>query len=119
QFAILAMLVARKYDVPLDRCLALIVQRFRNSQRPDGRWTYNGVGEVTHPDGRVKPNMTCAGLLGIAVGFGLDNKHQGRPEDDPDVKRGLAYLSQQVGNPSGGAVKPQMEHMYYLWSVER
>jgi hypothetical protein len=115
QFAILAMLAARKHEVPLDRCLSLIVKRFRNSQNPDGRWTYNGGGEVSHHAGKPIPTMTCAGLLGVAVRFGLDEeKHQGRPEDDPIIKKALEHLSKTVGEQNGVA-----QHMYFLWSVER
>ncbi len=118
QFAILAMLVARKYDVPLERCLSLIVKRFRNSQNADGRWTYNGQIEVT-----PLPTMTCAGLLGLAVGFGLEekDKHVGRPEDDPAVKKALEHLSKFVGQPGGNEAQVPMHvrQMYFLWSVER
>jgi hypothetical protein len=113
QFAILALWAARKYDVPLDKTLALINKRFRASQNADGRWFYQGTMEVS-----PKPSMTCAGLLGVAVGFGLQDASKGvvRPDQDPIVQKGLRHLSKFIPDLDE---QPRMQELYFLWSVER
>src|SRR5204862_5939404 len=65
QFAILALCAARKHGVPVERCLAFVEARFRNYQHADGSWGY-----VLRSPSR-RDSMTCAGLLGLAVGRGL------------------------------------------------
>src|SRR5262249_10192813 len=70
QFAILAMWTAQHHDVPTRRTLQLIVKRFRESQGPDGGWVY-GYSKPGSADST--PAMTCAGLAGLAVGFGLSD----------------------------------------------
>jgi hypothetical protein len=125
QFAILALWAARKHDVPLDRTLALINKRFRASQNADGRWFYVGNGEVSRqvPGKGPLPTMTCAGLLGVAVGFGLQDAGKGavRPDQDPIVQKGLKHLSQFIGQPGAHprGSKPPMQELYFLWSAER
>jgi hypothetical protein len=129
QFAILALLVAQKYDLPLHRTLALIVKRFRKGQNQDGSWGYlvNGP-EMIHQG--MPPTMTCAGLLGLAVGLGLANEAKAKEgdggkgknaADDPKVKLALEkILAPRIGE----AGKPWRDKvalidMYFLWSVER
>lgn len=116
QFAILALWAARGHKVPLDRTLKLIDKRFRSTQNADGRWTYNGQGEVT-----PLPTMTCAGLLGVAIGHGLKEAGKGglRPDQDPLVQKGLEHLAKSIGQPGESKGKPRMLPMYFLWSVER
>ena len=41
QFAILGLWAARRYDLPLDRTMALMVRHFRATQNKDGGWNYN------------------------------------------------------------------------------
>ena len=43
QFAILALWVAQRHDVPMDRTLRLIANRFQTSQNADGSWGYRYV----------------------------------------------------------------------------
>jgi hypothetical protein len=125
QFAILALWAARKHDVPLDKTLALVSKRFRASQNSDGRWFYVGNGEVSsHLPGKGPlPTMTCAGLLGVAVGFGLQDAGKGavRPDQDPVVQKGLRHLSNFIGQPGEHprGTKPRMQELYFLWSAER
>jgi len=59
QFALLALWVARRHDLPVDKSLALVDAHFRTTQNPDGSWSYSSGSS---------PSMTCAGLLGLAVG---------------------------------------------------
>ena len=124
QFAILALWAARSHGLPLDHTLALINQRFRASQQSDGRWCYRGNGEVARvvPGKGHLPTMTCAGLLGVAVGFGLQEagKPALRPDQDEVVKKGLKHLGRFLGQPGApGAGKPPMQELYFLWSAER
>jgi hypothetical protein len=125
QFAILAVWTARRHQVPVDRTLELIAKRFRISQNLDGNWDYhffNG-GSNTH-----RPAMTCVGLLGLAVGYGIpvDGTIKNpprwalkKPEEDPIVKAGLQALSRQVGQPSEQWDLRQPANLYLLWSIER
>jgi hypothetical protein len=115
QFAILALWVARRHGVPMERTLAFIDHRFRSSQNPDGGWAYPYRGNTTN-------TMTCVGLLGLAMGHGFAQdtgngvKKEGNlPKPlDPDlfIQRGLQKLGQTVGNP-------KERNLYFLWSVER
>jgi hypothetical protein len=72
QFAILGLWVARRHGVPVDKALAVVDDRFRQSQNADGGWGYMvpqgmgpGMSISTAP-------MTCAGLLGLAAGIGIN-----------------------------------------------
>jgi hypothetical protein len=112
QFAALGLWAARKYDVPLDRTLALLERRFRNSQIPDGRWTY-GPGSVVSQ----QPTMTCAGLLGLAVGLGL--RSDTRPAGDAAIEKGFEVLAKTIGPPTGRTKDVPLVDLYYLWSLER
>ena len=71
QFGLIGLWVASRHGVPANDAFALIEARFLRSQgRQDFGWTYTpslgGLGNST-------PSMTCAGLLGLAVGAGSRN----------------------------------------------
>jgi hypothetical protein len=119
QFALLGLWIAQKHGVPMERTFNLVDQRFRQSQAPDGSWAYA-------PDyNPVPPAMTCAGLLGLAVGHGsaqqvaLGGRQAGAPAgaepslSDPLIQKALKYLGQHIGAPLPDP------NTYYLWSVER
>jgi hypothetical protein len=115
QFAILALWVARRHQVPLERTAARVVERFRHSQREDGSWWYG-------PGHNTTPSTTCAGLLGLAIGQGVaaDRGPTTRPEEDAALKKGLAFVAKSVGRPLGaGKGKPAPVDLYFLWSLER
>ncbi len=145
QFAILALWVARRHGLPTEPAIARINQRFRGSQNPDGGWDYRsgGVAAGRRGGGRSTATMTCAGLLGLAVAYGVNNEaaiktdakgkepaQPARPQLDPTkdgaVRAGLLALSTVIGQPAGdqrGRPLPvihQNGRMYYfLWSLER
>jgi uncharacterized protein (TIGR03067 family) len=74
QFATLALWVGHRYGIPIRKPLSLVEQRFRLSQGGDGGWDYS-FGQVGLAIGRgSSPSMTCAGLLGLAVAFGVTNE---------------------------------------------
>jgi hypothetical protein len=130
QFALLGLWAARRQGLPLEPALALVARRFQASQNGDGSWNYQDHRNVTG-----YPSMTAAGLLGLAVGYGLAHddaaakgvrlggvaKGPRGPEDDPAVQKALQVLSQRIGeprtDPHGPA--PPMVELYFLWSVER
>jgi hypothetical protein len=124
QFALIALWVAGRHDVPTERALALTAQRFRASQKPNG-WAYN-------PESAWSPNtaMTGAGLLGLGVGHGLtlrvhtDGKDPGKV-DDPAIQKGMTALAAFIGTPLGpnaprakGRNREQL-NLYALWTLER
>jgi hypothetical protein len=124
QFALLGLWVARRYDIPLERTFALAELRFRRLQRPDGGWGYLANQPSTN-------TMTCVGLLGLAVGRGieyellhLDQANQGAAvkkltTEDPGIQKGLKRLGQAIGPPTGHTSGLPMANLYFLWSVER
>jgi hypothetical protein len=133
QFAILALWAARRHNLPLERTLALVVKRFRTSQFWFGGWGY-GYTHTAGRDaarqkkawaaGRARPPMTCAGLLGLALGHGMAADLKGGSDKDKAIDEGLKCLGKEIGqvknlwrdDPKGGSLKYDM---YLLWSVER
>jgi hypothetical protein len=127
QFAVLALWAAKRHDLPLERTLALIVKRFRKGQdREDGSWGYLATGRET-VIGVKHPTMTCAGLLGLAVGLGLANEARSaegkgkatRAAQDRGVQMGLDVLAEAIGSPHQPWGKPKLIDLYFVWSVER
>jgi hypothetical protein len=125
QFAILGLSAAHRHKLPLERALALIVQRFHTSQLPAGRWNYH---YNNNPNDQGSPAMTGAGLLGLAVGMGLAADHmdpRGKPRQikDASIEKGFTFLAESIGQPLGrnGPRPPRGDQLnyYFLWSVER
>jgi hypothetical protein len=112
--------VAQRHDVPARRTLQLISRRFETSQNIDGSWSYL---YIVGGGGISRPAMTCVGLLGLAVGYGIAQPPREaagpKPVADPRIVNGLVALSQSVGEPNGNWRFHPMENLYYLWSVER
>ncbi len=119
QFAMLALWIARRYGVPVTRCMEKVEKRFRTSQVKTGVWGYvvpeSGTAQPVDDTMYAYPAMTCAGLLGLALGEGV----RPMPRDllkDSQVQRGLDVLarsfeSRPVGNKTN--------HLFYLFSLER
>jgi hypothetical protein len=92
QFAILALWAARKHGVPVERSLAFVEARFRTFQNADGTWGYM-LRQSNHRD-----SMTCSGLLGLAVGRGLEKKKaEGGEVRDPALEKALGHVGRVVG----------------------
>lgn len=119
-FATLALWAARKYDVPTDRSFAMLANRFRTSQNPDGTWSYSYLKNGKN-DGIG--SMTCVALLGVAIGHVLNADPAVRPERDPQVISAFTALSKLVGEPAGridGRPTPESRGgLYFLWGMER
>jgi hypothetical protein len=142
QFAMLALWAARRHGVPVERTLIKVHKRFLASQHGDGGWGYYtqwGPGVRYPPRANrmyaTRPSMACVGLLGLAMGHGVDPKDRkaaGAPapgkkgkepaaalETDPAIRRGLRILGTWVGSPTGSKAAPLTMDLYALWSVER
>jgi len=129
QFAILALWVARRHGVAIDKSVPLIEKHFRTTQLGtgkgkvrdpkndnldlDGSWYY----DTAQNSGRW-PSMTCTGLLGLAIAHGAAKErtpNKQRPLDDPAIRRALAMLAREIDRP--GEKRPW--DLYFLWSLER
>jgi hypothetical protein len=100
QFATLAVWVAQRHKVPVEKSIKLIVKRFRSSQNADGSWGYaykrgGGVPEVAP--------LIGAGLVGLAVERGLD---------DPLAKTRTATAKKAVGQLAAAVGAPTLVAQY-------
>jgi hypothetical protein len=126
QFATLALWVARRHGVAVGRTIRGVEERFRTTQLPegpdptghnlnlDGAWPYNAqLGMTTNQ----WPSMTCSGLLGLAVAYGVEQAggHPGKPLDDRAIRRGLGMLGREIDRPD----ESRPPDLYFLWSLER
>lgn len=140
QFAVLALWVARRHGVPVEQALTRTAARFRGGQNADGGWGY--LSSANRPGISVSTSsMTCAGLLGLALGYGISREAVLRsqtdprapksaaakaapvPAKDPAVRAGFAALSKVIGQPIDVlgpiAATPPGDLFYLLWSIER
>ena len=130
QFATLALWAARRHGLPVERSLDLVARRFRTTQMPNGIWKYK------YPTGHITPAMTGAGLIGLAVGHGLEADGAGKKViKDVRVDAGLKALGSQIGKPFGAKINQKVRlvrgrglrtgqprgpiNLYFLWTVER
>jgi hypothetical protein len=132
QFATMAVWVARRYGLPVDEALGRIEARFRASQNPDGGWGYLPRSKEL-PAMNSSASMTCAGLLGLAVGHGVGTelrvrdpkakpgapRPQADPARDAAVRNGFIALAASLDTPFAGAGRDLQQGHYFLWSLER
>lgn len=120
QFALLALWVAQRHGVTAHRSMRMIVRRFESSQNPDGSWSY---GYRLGGGLQERPAMTCVGLLGLAVGYGIASPAAGgndrKPTDLDRIRAGFAALNKNVDKPTGKWRQLPLKDLYFLWSVER
>src|SRR5262249_53751788 len=110
---------AQRHDVPMERTLMLVAHRFVTSQNKDGSWDYRYQFGGSNA---YRPAMTAVGLLGLAVGHGLNNRDaEGRAQglQDPRILGGFVALNRHVGKPTGQWQNHEMVNLYVLWSIER
>ena len=138
QFGTLALWVAHRHGLPVGGALRRVEAYFRLTQNMDGGWPYlphfRRPGEPPIPPGVPIPPglastapMTCAGLLGLAVGHGV--RADRAIDKDRALKAALLALGTAIGNapdqrqrPGGGAPRLGGGHgkvYYFLWSLER
>ena len=139
QFAVIALWAARRQGVPVDKALANTATRFRTTQHPDGGWGYMPALGNMPRFGAATPSMTCAGLLGLALGYGSAREAALRtegssggarggkkmldPAKDPVIRAGFRFLSKTIGQQRLDDINSDPDglgDMYYLlWSIER
>jgi hypothetical protein len=119
QFAMLALWVAGRYGLPIQTAMSKIERRFRMSERPDGSWHYVNIPTfVPIPERERSHAMTCAGLLGLALGYASD-KNRANVKNlatDPAVQAGFYYVARIMRGQAGPYDR---RHYYLLWSLER
>jgi hypothetical protein len=97
QFGLIGLWVAARHGVPADDAFALIEARFLTSQNPsDGGWSYTSTGAGVA--GASTASMTCAGLLGLAVGAARGNVGGSRTAPKPPE----GAPNDPFDNPPGG-----------------
>jgi hypothetical protein len=148
QFAILGLWAAHRHGIPLRQALERTEMHFRDTQsKTDCGWGYRGADQTPESVGSEStPQMTCAGLLGLALGHGAAGEAVLRtdpkgakeakpakgprrwdPARDPSIRFGLATLSTAIGQPVAKGVRgrppirgrAQGQAYYFLWSLER
>jgi hypothetical protein len=129
QFAMLALWVARRHGLPVERALARVELRFRVTQdRKVGGWGYHGAADpanATGADYQPTAAMTCCGLIGLALGHGAANPKAPKIDlnKDPAVKAALYVVTANLGEPGQERAKLALASAgrtyYYLWTLER
>jgi hypothetical protein len=121
QLAILGLLTAEVHDVPIERTMALIDWRFRNSITEKLGWNYR-------PNWPTTPAMTAAALMGLALKHGLllpNPRDRGRhiTVRDPLIQRAFLTLDHLLDRYIEGfytrRTKLEKLDLYCLWTVER
>jgi len=143
QFATVGMWCGRRHGVDTAAAFKLLEKHYRDCQGNDGGWGYTGsFGGSSAP-------MTCAGLMGLAMGFGAKNTKlatpggAGNPEDRPPapaaddpgndkvLEKGLKCLGDYLaaaaaqGEPGGPGGRFRFranelsKNLYFMWSLER
>jgi hypothetical protein len=130
QFAVIALWIARRNQVPTDLTLRKAEAWYRATYE-SGTWPYSGSG--VSPEGRCA--TTCAGLLGLAVGAGVARTPAMKPDDgrprpppkrdvlaDGQVQTALNYIGVELAAMANSGVPPgpiAQRDFYFLWSLER
>jgi hypothetical protein len=128
QFATVGLWCGRRHGVDVADALTALDKHYRACQGADGGWSYSTVGM-----GSSSPAMTCAGLMGLAMGFGaknLDDKVGRRADPDEIAKdaavaAGLKYVGDFIAAAGAerrpGAFQPNAlsANLYFMWSLER
>jgi hypothetical protein len=135
QFATVGLWCGRRHGVDVNDALGAIDKHYRACQAADGGWAYS----IAFGGGSSSPAMTCAGLMGLAIGFGAKNLpgagkdgavkvDPGALNKDPAVTAGLKYVGdfiaaaglQQRDPRFGGPVPDDLSrNLYFMWSLER
>ncbi len=138
QFAIFALWVARKHEIPTEQALRLVDKSLRKTQLADGSWRYS-KNQASKPNASI----TCAGLIGLALGYGteletnLRSRGASEKKDEPKkevftppdpnkdkvvlaAQKYLADVLNQRPDAGANAQANRVDRVYYLlWSLER
>lgn len=131
QFATVALWCGRRHHVPVGDALAALDKHYRDTVTAAGGWGYTAGG------GDTTPAMTCAGLMGLAMGFGAKGLKDGSDKDarldaeaiskDPVLQGGLKRVGDYLVGAARGAPRDQAQaqendldhNLYFMWSLER
>lgn len=122
QFAMIALWASKKHGIPVEDAMRQVSVRFRGTQWPDGTWKYENMkpGDFGVLAANQTPAMTCAGLLGLALGHAVDpNAEKKTLLADPQVVKGMEYLYDVMKHPENQGVGYTQKQYYFLWSLER
>jgi hypothetical protein len=138
QFAVIGVWIAGQHGLNVTESLQRCSRHFRSCQSPEGGWGYGTSGST--------PSMTCAGLMALATGLGLETElaasrglpgktRKQQPGRDRNVEAGLKRLEryllddQQTPIPGMATIvgpAPEFDFLawvkcdfYLLWSLER
>src|SRR5439155_26973342 len=129
QFAMMGLWAARHHGIPVDGTLRICEAYFRMTHT-NGTWPY--TQSIDSQNGRGP--MTCAGLMGLAIGAGVVRDTQlktvpdskgGKPPalkdplNDPVVQAGLNFVGAQLAKMVGEGLQRVQLDYYFIWSVER
>lgn len=114
QFALLGLWAASRHGLDVNWELADIEGHFRDTQESSGRWGYRpGVGG--------SEAMTCAGLLGLAIGASrpeLAERRSSRARG-ADLAADPAFQNALRAVAEGARSLNRSEDIYAIWSLER
>jgi hypothetical protein len=114
QFAALGLWTARRYGIPVEIAMSRLERRFREGQNPDGGWSYQSA----HVGAASTPTMTCAGILALAISYGLVG--EGRKARDPAKDQQMTLALSALGSCIGQRIaKAEHKDYYFLWALER
>ena len=129
QFATVALWCGRRHYVPVSDALTRLDKHFRQCQAADGGWGYSAVGDA------ASPSMTCAGLIGLAIGFGNKDLKDASDKSaridaeavnqDPVIQGGLKYVGNFLAAAAHQRDGTQFQindlnrNLYFMWSLER
>jgi hypothetical protein len=147
QFAILGLWAARRHGIPVGRALEVTEMHFRDTQNSsDYGWGYAPPDVGRSNKMESTPQMTCAGLLGLALGHGAAGEAVLRadpkggkeakpakgprrwdPARDRAIRFGLAAVGTAIGHPVAKGThgwapirgRAEGRAYYFLWSLER
>jgi hypothetical protein len=136
QYALFGLWAARRHGIPVEKALARAAEHFRKTQHGDGGWGYRSADT----DGRSTVSMTCAGLLGLALGYASAREvtlasaaapgtgttpppsMPPDPAKDPAIRSGFDLLAQDIGRAVANPNRPggHISYLFYtFWAIER
>lgn len=133
QFATVGLWCGRRHHIDVSNAFKELEKHYRDCQADDYGWGYTGVR------GGSSPAMTCAGLMGLAMGQGgkvaklktpAAKGQNVEPEDNKEnlkaIENGLKHLGDYLaaaandrGNNRRFIPNDLSKNLYFMWSLER
>jgi len=107
QFGLIGLWVAARHGLVANDAFALVEAHFLRSQnQQDAGWGYSSIGIGIGIGMGSSPAMTCAGLLGLAVGAGARNVLVTDAKKDKPAEPGKPIGDDPFSNPKNNLPKP-------------